>query len=668
MRRGLRSRHLYSVPMTAETYRNPAREFAADKPRQVTVLPEELSNQIAAGEVVERPASVVKELVENSLDAGARQIRVSIDRGGREAIEVRDDGCGMTREDLLRAIERHATSKIGGAEDLEEIGTLGFRGEALPSIAAVSRTEITSKPHGDLDGTRVLVEGGELQEVEDAGLKAGTSVEVRDLFYNTPARRKFMKSASAESRRITKMMIRMALSRPDVRFEYLRDSKMQMEMPAVEDLADRILEVLGRDVYEAMYPTYEYPAIDGVVARGYYSEPSHSQRTSKNVYAFVNGRYVDDSTIRAAINKAYGTLLEGGRYPSVVMFVEVPFDLIDVNVHPMKTEVRFKDTQPVFRAVYHAISDALADAPWVDDEADRVYDLDDADGGGANRGGEGESESEIRPGEAEVEPLNARHDRASEQDRTSGTGDIASPFYERDPDEGRQQGFDASGAEPLADPPTVDVGEAGADPSELDAAEDEGAYFSTLRVLGQFKRAYIVCEDRDGLVIIDQHAAHERIGFERLRRQYDLSSDETQTLLFGHRVELDSVRAGTLEEHREFFADAGFEIDHFGGDSYAVKTIPAMLEDADVEQLLKDAIDELADLGESGRLDEAVESVLSRMACHSVVRGPTDLTRAECESLLEQMDEIDFKANCPHGRPVYYRIPELELEKSFDRK
>lgn len=662
--------------MAPETYRNPAREFTAEKPRRVTVLPDELSNQIAAGEVVERPSSVVKELVENSLDAGARHIEVDIENGGREAVKVTDDGCGLERRDLLRAIERHATSKISGAEDLSTIGTLGFRGEALPSIGAVSRMTIKSKPHGDLEGTRVFVEGGELKEVEDVGLKAGTVVDVRDLFFNTPARKKFMKSASAESRQITKMMIRMGLSRPDVRFKYIRDDKVRLDLSAVDDLKERILEVLGRDVYDAMYPTYEYPALSGVVARGYFSEPSHSQRTSKNIYAFVNGRYVEDATIRAAIQKSYGTLLDGGRYPSVVLFVEVPFELLDVNVHPMKTEVRFRDTQPVFRAVYHAISDALAEAPWVEEAEGEVYDL--SDGGDRREATEGESQGKggdaISPDMATFEPLGARNRRVSEQDGASvstGRDEVRSPFYERTEREGgdAQRGFSARGAQPLEEPPRVEVGGAGTEPPEdEDGTEGEGGYFSSLKVIGQFKRAYIVCEDRTGLVIIDQHAAHERIGYERLLERYRRSDDEAQSLLFGQRIELDAVRAAALEEYLEFFEDAGFEIEPFGGESYAVKSVPAMMQDADVETLIKDAVDELAELGQSERLDEAVESVLSRMACHSVVRGPTLLSREECESLLEQMDQIDFKANCPHGRPVYYRIPELELEKSFERK
>lgn len=673
-------------------YRNRAAESAAESPRSVSRLPDELSNQIAAGEVVERPSSVVKELVENSLDAGAQHLVVTIEEGGRELVRVRDDGTGMRREDALRALERHATSKVRDAEDLTSISTLGFRGEALPSIGAVSRMEIKTKPHDELAGIRLLVEGGELKEVEDTGIKAGTSVTVRDLFFNTPARRKFLKQPSTEARRITEMLVRMSLSRPDVRFKLQKDDSVRLDLPAVEDVQDRILEVLGRDVYDDMYETYEYPAVAGVVARGYFTEPSHTQRTSKNIYVFVNGRYVEDRMIMAAIKKSYGSLLEGGRYPSVVLYIEVPFDNLDVNVHPMKTEVRFHDTQPVFRAVYHAIADALAEAPWVEGADDEVYELNDGgrsaspgeEGGGSNNGGDA-----VSPNDASFEPLNARHRRKSEQgpswrdkrkrpdgegasQRQNGAGDeVPSPFYESNAggeDDDRQRGFSAAEASPLRNPPTRTArGEPGDAPPEADRDGDAG-YFSSLRVIGQFKRMYIVCEDASGMVIIDQHAAHERIGFERLRRWYHESAGEQQPKLFGQRLELDAVRADVLSEYLDFFEEAGFHVEPFGGQSFALKSAPAFLEGADHEALIKDALDDLADIGRSDKFDEQVDAILSRMACHSVVRGPTDLDREESEALLEQMDEIDFKANCPHGRPVYYRIPTVELEKSFDRK
>ena len=639
-------------------WRNTAAEHTVDEPRSVSVLPPELANQIAAGEVVERPASVVKELVENSLDAGSRRIEVVIENGGRDLIRVEDDGCGMEREDALRAFERHATSKITDVEDLFEIGSLGFRGEALPSIASVSRLELQTKPHGAVSGTRVYVEGGTIREVEDVGKAAGTTVLVEELFFNTPARLKFMKTPATETRHITEMLTRMALSRPDVRFKFRKDGKVRLDLPEADNLKDRILAVMGREVYDDLYPTFEYPAIHGVVARGYFSKPGHSQRSPRNIYTFVNGRYVTDSTIRAAIRKSYKKMLQKGRYPSVVLFVEVPFSLVDVNVHPDKTEVRFDDTQPIFRAVYHAIADALAEAPWLE-ESDRDYSLGPRQ---QYEGGDSDGDSMVKPGSTQVEPLNARNRRRSQQDNLSA-GEVSSPFFGGDDDD--QVGFGKPGMTPLQQPPRVDVGGASDDlPQNMDGDQ----YFSTLKVIGQFRRAYIVCEDKSGMVIIDQHAAHERIAFEYLKETFATEHGETQPMLFPLRLELDALRSDVMSEHRDFFIDAGFQIDHFGGKTFVLKEIPAVMEGASHETLIKDALDDLSNLGTSTRVEEELDSLLSRMACHSVVRGPTDLTREECEGLLKEMDTIDFRANCPHGRPVYYRIPLMELEEAFDRR
>ncbi len=643
-------------------WRNTAAEHSVSEPKPVAVLAPELANQIAAGEVVERPASVVKELVENSLDAGARRIEVVIENGGRDLIRVEDDGCAMAREDALRALERHATSKITEVDDLFEIGSLGFRGEALPSIGSVSRMEVATKPHGAVSGTRVYVEGGTIREVEDVGKAAGTTVLVEELFFNTPARLKFLKTPATETRHITEMLTRMALSRPDVRFKFRKDGKVRLDFPEVESLKDRILAVMGREVYDDLYPTFDYPAIHGVVARGYFSKPGHSQRSPRNIYTFVNGRYVRDSTIRAAIRKSYKKMLERGRYPSAVLFLEVPFSLVDVNVHPAKTEVRFDDTQPIFRAVYHAIADALAEAPWLDEEAKR-YALGPRrtlDGGDAEDTESGEGM--LRPGKTQMEPLNARHRRLSEQGKLK-PGEMSSPFYRGSGDE--QVGFSKPGMSPLQEPPRVDVGAAF---EELPQGTSDGDYFSTLRVIGQFRRAYILCEDASGLVIIDQHAAHERIAFEVLKKIFATEHGERQPMLFPLRLELDALRADVMEEHIDFFLDAGFEVEFFGGQTYVLKEIPAVLEGASHEKLITDALDDLSNLGSSTRVEEALDALLSRMACHSVVRGPTELTRRECEGLLQQMDRIDFRANCPHGRPVYYRIPIMELEEAFDRR
>ncbi len=643
--------------MSQTAYRNVAAENVADAPRRVAVLPPELANQIAAGEVVERPSSVVKELVENSLDAGARKVLVTIENGGRDLVRVEDDGCGMLREDALRALERHATSKIQTVDDLFTIGTLGFRGEAVPSIASVSWMEIKTKPRGELEGTRIVVEGGLTKEIEATGIPAGTSITVKRLFFNTPARLKFLKTTATETRHITEALVRLGLSRPDVRLLLRKDGKVRLDLAPVDDLKDRILEILGRDVYDDLYATYEYPAVHGITCRGYFSKPGHNQRSATNVYTFVNGRYVVDRTIRAAIKGAYGTMLEKNRHPSVVLFIDVPFDLIDINVHPSKTEVRFHDTNSLYRAVYHAIADQLAEAPWLEQGGARKYAL-------GRRAPANPDVERIAPETTSFEPLNARFDRFSQMDRgrqrhhpspsTLGWIDASDP----------QQPFAAPGAGPLGLPPRVPMAEISDEPPDGSAAH----YFSNLRFIGQYRRMYLLCEDRGGLVIIDQHAAHERIRFEQLKAVFESDHKETQPMLFPQRIELDVMRADTLSDHLDFFERAGFEIEPFGGTTFALKAVPAVLQSAKAEALIRDAIDDYADLGRSTRVEEAMESILSRMACHSSVRGPTDLTREECEALLVQMDEIDFKANCPHGRPVYYRIPLEELEMSFDRR
>ena len=674
-----------------ETYTNNAALHAATGPRHVAVLPPDLANQIAAGEVVERPASVVKELVENSLDAGAKRVEVTIENGGRDLIRVEDDGCGMMREDALRSLERHATSKIQSVDDLFAIGTLGFRGEAIPSIGSVSRLEMRTKPHGELSGTKIVVRGGAVEVVEDTGMAAGTVMQIEELFFNTPARLKFLKTPSTESRHITEMMTRMALSRPDVRFRLRRDNKVTLDLAAVDDLKDRVLGLLGREVYDQLYPTYEYPPVNGVIARGYYSKPGHKQRTPKGIYTFVNGRYVSDSTVRAAIKGAYGTLMEKGRFPSVVLYLDVPHDMVDINVHPAKTEVRFHDTNSIYRAVYHAIADSLAEAPWVKREA-RKYQLkanaryEPSAGLGAKKqeGGGGEYSDSllskqrqryVSPDMASFEPLGATARRQSELDARVTPHKFE---YRPDPSARRtpeQAGFDVRGAQPLLEPPTAAAApeardtSTGEEPRQTIALEEgKGGYFSSLRVIGQFKRQYIVCEDASSMVVIDQHAAHERIGFERLKKIFRTEYKETQPLLFPKRIELDAIRADTLSENLDFFEQAGFEIEHFGGQSYALKAVPAIFSKANIDRIVREAIDDLSYHGRSSRMDEALDAILSRMACHSVVRGPTQLTDEECYGLFQQMDEIDFAANCPHGRPVYFRMSLDEIEISFDRK
>ncbi len=657
-----------------------------EAPGKVLVLSDDLANQIAAGEVVERPAAVVKELVENSLDAGATRVFVDIEDGGKQLIRINDNGSGMSRGDARRALMRHATSKIRTTEDLFRISTLGFRGEAIPSIASVSKMVIETCEPGTLAGTRLVLNGGHLAEVSDAGMPDGTTMEVRDLFFNTPARLKFLKTTATETRHISESMLRLSISRPDVHLRLTHNDRRLFDLPANTDLGDRILAVLGREVRDALYPTAAYPAIDGVVCKGFFSRPDFTQRAATNQYVYVNGRYIKERTIMAAIKASYRGVMEKGRHPAVVLFIDMPPEHVAVHVHPTKVAVRFRNTDAIFRAVYHAINDALQDTPWVDEEA-RVYALK-----------QQQFAAVATPQQAVVDPLTAqrqqeearRHQqmlalgehRAPAEPPRMSMADLFGPPSAAPAPAATTPGASPNPlgnpfAAPAAPAHTTDINpgreveiidhEAEARANELRAASE--GYFSRLNFIGQYKRNYLICSDASGLVIVDQHAAHERITYERLRAVYDQHrKNDTQPLLFPQRISLDTLRAAAMQEFGEFFEAMGFEIEHFGGNDFALKAVPALLANGRRhEKLIKDALDDLSAVGRSDRVNEAIDSILIRMACHGSIRAGDDTNAQEAQELFRQMDAIDFGANCPHGRPVYYRLPLTELEGAFGR-
>jgi DNA mismatch repair protein MutL len=613
---------------------------------KIHVLPPGLVNQIAAGEVVERPASVVKELCENALDAGARTIAVDIEDGGLVLVRVADDGAGMDHDDALLALERHATSKLRDAEGLATIATMGFRGEAVPAIASVSRFRLDTSPGEDGAGTRILVEGGALLETSPVARTRGTTVEVRDLFFNTPARRKFMRAAATEAGHVSEALTRLALARSDVGFTLRSGGRVLLSSRAGELLSERVAQAIGREVarhFVAIDATRGEVRVHGVV-----TSPDHSQATSRSLYLFVNGRYFRDRSASHAVLRAYAGVLPHGRHPGGVLFVELPLDRVDVNVHPQKLEVRFAEARSVQDAIHHAVSSALRTAPWLGrggaGSARPGTPPTTAAGGGEPHGG--------AVAGAPGDPLAAEEvasvlswARAIHPPLESGA---LLPFPPSPPGASQPLPFTAA----LHGEPSPPLG-----------------YFGSLRYLGQHVRTYLLCEAPGGaLVIIDQHASHERLLFHRLQEAQRLRQVRAQSFLVPQVVTLPGPLARSLEAHLAELAALGLDLEPFGGDAFAVKGAPALLGGLELPGLLTDLAQQLEQLERGSALDEALHGLAATMACHAAVRANQELTPQEARALLDGLDAVDFKARCPHGRPVVFELPLAELEKKVGRR
>ena len=620
----------------------------------VRVLPIELSNQIAAGEVVERPASALRELVENALDAGATRIDVEIEEGGSRLIRVVDNGRGMSPGDAERSIQRHATSKILTREDLFRIASLGFRGEALPSIASVSRFELLTRQATTLTATRVYVEGGSLKLVEPSSAPVGTSVTVRDLFYNTPARQKFLKTKATEQRACLAVMQRLATPRPNVSFSLTANGRSLLKLPAVDEIWTRIESIVGYDDAKNFFPA-DPVEFEGTETWGFIAGPSHDGRTAESVQIFVNGRAIRDRALIQAVKIGYDTLVDRGRFPSVFLFVNVPTDAIDVNVHPAKTEVRFQNPQAVYRSIRRCVRSALTHSPWLPS-------VDDS--------GQGAGDSPAHH-HGESFSLQTR-DAPIENERLSlWTGPTRTYALQRSDAAGETPVFSGSGRSEMP-PSRVDGGlraawrtePTGGDPS---AVPEEG-WFQSLHYIGPLHRLYLLFSDTRGLVIVDQHASHERISFERLRETWRTRQLATQPNLIPHVFSLPPIKAMALEENLAFFTRLGFEIEPFGGEDFALRATPDWFDVKKFNGVLSDALDDLIEEGYTTRVDESIEAILSRMACHGSVRAGDALSPGEVHALMAQLDACDFGANCPHGRPVWFRMTLEELETRFERR
>jgi DNA mismatch repair protein MutL len=601
---------------------------------QIQILPEILSNKIAAGEVVERPASVVKELLENALDAGSSRIMVEIEQGGRSLIRVSDNGAGMSRDDALLSIERYATSKLRSDRDLFSIATLGFRGEALPSIAAVSRFSMITRDRETDTGTEIEIEGGKLKYVSEVGAPKGTLVAVKQLFFNTPARRKFLKAVGTEMSYIAEIVAAMAVVRPEVHFRLVHNGKKLRDWPATEEPFERVLDVLGADLRADLHPVAGEHRDASVC--GYAALPRAARKTTRGIFVYVNGRFVRDRVVQHALISAYDQRLVKGRFPVAVVFVEVPFDQVDVNVHPTKSEVRFARQPAVHATVKRAVAQMLyeMDRPRWPSPAGETH----------------------RVAENRVPAFGfSRKPRPSAEE--------AEVTWFSQPQE--RLGKGPPGAEPGGGSPAADVVSPG-QPSQ--APLFSGRRFEDLRVVGQIHDTYLVCEAEGGLVLIDQHAAHERILFEALSRAAAAEKPASQKLLLPETLELGYRESHALKAVLPDLNALGLEIEPFGGNTFVVKAVPALLDEGEVKPLVVEIAESLAsEEGPSEGLESALDRCRMLMACHGALRAHQRMDERQMTDLLKRLDGCENPSHCPHGRPTWIRWELAELEKKFKR-
>jgi DNA mismatch repair protein MutL len=610
---------------------------------KIKILPEILSNKIAAGEVVERPASVVKELVENALDAGSSRITVEVEAGGRSLIRVSDNGCGMNRDDALLALERYATSKIYTDDDLFSIQTLGFRGEALPSVASISKLSLISREADADAGTEVTVDGGRIRNVKETGAPRGTMITVRQLFFNTPARRKFLKTVNTEMGHITDTVAAIALGHQAVRFRLLHNGRRVRDWPAVEDGRQRAGDVLGSGLDKSLLSV----DLDGnAAAVGGWIAPARVTRpTSRGLYVYVNGRFIRDRGVQRALSDAYSGRIMKGLFPVAVLFLTVPPDRVDVNVHPTKHEVRFADQRAVYDAVRRAAAAALGDS----DRA--LWTAPDPLPGPARPEYRIREPRRLFSPKADTEPF------AGEADAALGRSGPPETWSFRPAPAGSDPAGDQPGVRYEDDPP----------PPMPEMAPSPQRRFADLRVIGQLGNLYLLCEADDGMILIDQHAAHERVVFESLKNRRKRSGPGVQRLLVPETVDLDAREAVVMEKMLPDLTDIGLEMEPFGGNTFVVKAVPALLSGREVAPMVREIAGKLAETGYAPEVAGALDPVLILMACHSAIRAGQALEFKEMAALLKQLDRCDNPSHCPHGRPTWIRWRFQELEKMFKR-
>jgi DNA mismatch repair protein MutL len=593
---------------------------------RIRLLPEQVANQIAAGEVVERPASVVKELVENALDAGARRITVEVQAGGRSLIRVTDDGLGMSRDDALLCLERHATSKIRTGADLMAIQTLGFRGEALPSIASVSRFRLTTREHGALVGTEVLVNGGRLETVRDCGEPEGTQIEVRSLFYNLPARRKFLRTETTEASHVEHVMQLQAIGHPQVGFVLASDERVVHQLPPGQSLRERLGDLFGAQLVAELLEVPD-SEVSGIRVSGFAGRAGVSRANRQQQIVFLNGRPVENQTVSHALREGYHTALMKGQHPVTFLFIEMDPAAVDVNVHPAKREVRFRDPAHLREVIVRIIRETL--------ESDR---------GSWSR------------------TFSAPADPPPPMDTTQPLMPVSEQVsLRRDWSQMPVQNVPRSAPATQASSPVSDLAPVPPPSAPRRASQD-------FKIIGILGRLYILMENATGLVLVDQHAAHERILFEEMRRRMDGQGVPTQRLLLPVTLQAIPKDADWLLGNLEGLAHAGIVIEPFGPGTFKIDALPQFLAPSDPLQLIRDIIDELRDASQQAAKLRLGEDMIAKTVCRHAVKANDILREPECVRLVQDLLACELPYCCPHGRPTMIQMSYAELEKKFGRK
>ena len=646
---------------------------------RIRVLSDNVANKIAAGEVVERPASVVKELLENSLDAGATRIRIEVEAGGRRLIAITDNGCGMGQDDAMLAFERHATSKIHDADDLLNIDTLGFRGEALPSIASVSRLVLETRQVADASGTRIEIAGGRLLKVEETGVPAGTAITVRDLFFNTPARKKFLKAESTELSHIASLVTHYALAHPDKHFELHSATHNMLTASPVATHAERLYQIFGRDTLDQLIPVaaetdleragvpepppwrrsedYEAPPLGKVRLRGFVSKPELQKLNRNSIFVFVNQRLVRDRLVQHALTDAYRNIIPLTVFPVVLLFLEMPATEVDANVHPAKTEVRFRQQGFIHDFVRDSVRAALMKARPVPQFTREIS---------------------AQPTAAVALSPGARLPEEAENEAAGFVLTATAPLPQTAPlafDNAFLVESSAAKSEISAIAATVPnwepISGAGAcsvvidDLSEVE--EGIAPQLASLRPLGQIRESFILAVNQEGLWIIDQHVAHERVLFERVLKQRQTESIPVQKMLMPIVVQLTPGQQAIFAEISDELGRNGFEVELFGSKTVVVKAVPAGIESCDMEQMLSELLGDFEREQQTLNLDAISHRIAASIACHAAIKVNMPLEQNKMEWLLRELAQTECPMSCPHGRPVVLRYSVKDIRKAFKR-